>query len=62
MGSERIGKPIIQEGRRLVVELDVLANKVQDGELNRTEENIARQLTSVHKDLVAFVQTLSKLQ
>ena len=31
-------------------------------ELNRTEENIARQLTSVRKDLVAFVQTLSKHQ
>ena len=53
---------LIQEGRRLVVELDVLAKKVQDGELNRNEENIARQLTSVRKDLVAFVQTLSKHQ
>ena len=53
---------LIQEGRRLVVELDVRAKKVQDGELNRTEENIARQLTSVCKDLVAFVQTLSKHQ
>ena len=39
-----------------------LPKKVQDGELNRTEENIDRQLTSVRKDLVAFVQTLSKHQ
>ena len=31
-------------------------------ELNRTEKNIARQLTSVRKDLVAVVQTLSKHQ
>ena len=51
-----------KQGRGLVIEVDSLTTRLSDGSCDLIQENIARRLTSLRKELSSFVQGLSRYQ
>ena len=53
---------LIQQGRKLIVDMQVLIERLSDEGCNAVVENIARSLTSLKSQLTSFVKALSKHQ
>lgn len=53
---------LIQQGRKLIVEIQVLTERLLDEGCNAVIENIAKSLASLRSQLTSFVKALSKHQ
>ena len=53
---------LIQQGRKLIVEIQVLTERLSDEGCNAVVENIAKSLASLRRQMTSFVKALSKHQ